>query len=197
MLSIKGELFQKFTQHFEKTGWEILRAFGFANVWRTNNKHIVVQTTDSVAFLVYIKYLNEVILVRQNRPATIDPENNPDGELMEVPAGRFDARLTVTELIAKEASEEIGATIRPEQVVLINEGDPMFLSPGIITEKQTLACVFIDPDQITDSERTFGVAEEGEKITRIRMPLDKFVFMRHRDMKTFALAMWFKSYFDK
>ena len=166
---------------------------GFAKLWETDKKHLVVQTTDSVAFLILVTDLNQVLLTHQYRPATLDPEDSSNGMITEVTAGRFDAKLTVEELIAQEASEEAGATISSDQVILLNDGRPVYLSPGIITEKQVLAVVVVDSKQIEDTEKVFGVASEGEQITRVWMAVDKFIDGPHQDMKTFALATWLKA----
>ncbi len=194
MLSIHGNTFAQFGRWFFNNGWKLLHSFKIGHLWEAPNKHVVFQTTDSVAFLIVVRGAfgepSQVVLVRQYRPATTDPEDNPQGLITEVTAGRFDAALTIIELIAQEAGQEVGAKIRPDQVILINDGEPLYLSPGIITEKQILAVVVIDRDQIEDEERVFGNAAEGERINRVHRTVHEFIQGVHQDMKTFALATW-------
>lgn len=161
---------------------------GFVTVFKGPTKHEVVQTTDSVGFIVYIVDREEVVFVKQNRAPMMSDEN-PEGLIVEVPAGRFDVNLSAQELIAKEAGEELGAKIHLDQVKLLNQGKPLAMSPGVMTEKMILGVVMIDSSQIEDQERIFGV-DDNEQISRVFVKiyhLNSFVF---DDLKTFCLVSY-------
>lgn len=164
---------------------------GFVKVYR-NETTEVVESTDSVAFLVYVRDRDCVVLVTQTRKPMIT-EGNPEGVITEVPAGRFDVDLSAKELIAKEASEELGAAIRTDQVTLLNAGVPLAMCPGILTERQTLAYVEVDSSQLESAERVFGV-DADERITRGFVPVAEFVRTAFEDLKTFALQQWLYGY---
>ena len=102
---------------------------GFVKVLKDKKSgHEIVSVTDSVAFLVWDSSTDSVLLALQHRP--------PMGcALMEVPAGRFDVDLSVEELVVKEAKEEIGVTITEDDVYLLNNGKPLAVAPGVLTER--------------------------------------------------------------
>jgi len=164
---------------------------GFAKVFRGATKHEVVKVTDSVAFLIHITDMDCVVLVSQQRGPMMR-DDNPDGTIVEAPAGRFDVKLTVKGLIAKEATEEIGAKgVIPENLItLLNHGEPLALSPGILTERQYLAFVEITSHMIEEGDRIFGV-DADEKIKRLMHPVQMLKGQEFEDMKTFALVQWF------
>jgi nicotinate (nicotinamide) nucleotide adenylyltransferase len=150
----------------------------------------VVRTTDSVSLLILLKDLQEIILVRQPRVSMIT-DDNPDGMITELVAGRFDVDLTVKQLAAKEASEEVGATIDPDRITLINDGQSMALSAGILDEMGYLTFVTINSSEIEATDRIFGVEDEGEQIQRVRMPISDLANYVCEDVRTFALIQWF------
>jgi 8-oxo-dGTP pyrophosphatase MutT (NUDIX family) len=153
----------------------------------------VVVATDSVAFLVYNQDNQEVLLVSQCRAPMIRADN-PAGELLEVAAGRFDVDLGVKGLIQKELEEELGIklsdTEAEEQIETLNNGIPLALSPGVLTERQYLAVVTVHQNQINPESRLYGV-DADEKITRKFVPVDNIHTLQIHDMKTFALLEWF------
>ena len=143
----------------------------------------------SVGFLIYHRGQDSIILVEQNRPAMIC-ETCPEGLIEEVPAGRCDRPESPREVIAREASEEVGAEIYPDQIVLLNGGEPLAMSPGILEEMMYLGYVKIEPEQLAE-DRLFGLPEEGEFITRKLIPVSVLYELQFQDMKTFALVQWF------
>jgi nicotinate (nicotinamide) nucleotide adenylyltransferase len=150
----------------------------------------VVRTNDSVCALIYVRDRKKILLVRQMREAAIRPDN-PDGMVVELLAGRFDVNLGVKALAAKEAKEEAGAVISENDVILLNNGRPVMLSAGILTERCYLAYAVINSNQIEDEERTFGVQAENEAIQRVWMTPEEFREYICEDLRVFALREWF------
>ena len=113
-----------------------------------------------------------------------------NGSLTEVVAGRFDEKIGVKGLIVKEVKEEIGVTITEGQVSLLNEGKPLAMAPGILTERCYLAYAEVNSSMI-EPNRIFGLHEEGERIERIIVPVKDLYRVVYEDMKTFALINYF------
>lgn len=152
----------------------------------------VLRTTDSVSVLFYDVQNKRIILVRQPRESMISLEN-PEGLITETVAGRFDVTLGVLQLIIKEAKEEIGATITEDDIELLNNGKPMALSAGAITEKCYLAFVEIKPEMIEEGEREFGAEGEGEKIRRVYVHEDELNTYICEDVRVFALIQYIQN----
>lgn len=152
----------------------------------------IVRATNSVAFLVHDTEKDNLLFTIQDRAPMID-DTNTTGELMESAAGRFDCNKGVNGLILAELEQELGVKATEDQIIHINSGIPLALSPGVLTERQYLAYVSIKSSQIDTTKTLFGVREEGEKIAR------RFISVRDvlegstpiHDMKTFALLQWF------
>jgi len=166
----------------------------FANGFITVEKHIptgftVVRSSDAVAVFILVKNRG-VLLIKQCRPALIS-EENPTGELIETVAGRFDVNLSPAQLIIKEVEEEVGGHITENQVFFLNNGIPLAVGAGLITDQIYLAYAEVDESQIEQTERTFGHPKEGEKITRMFVSIDELKKMTFHDLKTFALVQWF------
>lgn len=151
---------------------------------------LVVNATDSVAFLVHNPDKAEVLLVTQDRVAMIR-EDNTSGTITEAAAGRFDMKIGVNGLILKELFEELGVTATEDQIEHLNNGTPVALSPGVLTERQYLACVTVREDQIDPIKRKYGNPDEGESIVRRFVPVSELATMVIYDMKLFALVQWF------
>jgi nicotinate (nicotinamide) nucleotide adenylyltransferase len=150
----------------------------------------VVRTNDSVCILFYVRDRNKIMLVRQMREAAIR-DDNPSGTLVELLAGRFDVNLGVKALAVKEAKEEAGASISEDDVMLLNNGCPMILSGGILTERSYLAYAVINSCQIEHEERIFGVQSENEAIQRVWLTPEEFREYICEDVRVFALREWF------
>ncbi|MBT7082138.1 MAG: NUDIX hydrolase [Chloroflexi bacterium] len=132
----------------------------------------VVQVTNSVSILLFNPDEKYVLLIRQARVPMIS-DSNPGGFIVETVAGRFDINVGVTALAIKEAQEEVGATIEESDVVLLNGGKPLALSPGVLTERAYLAMAKVDVPYGEATDRVFGVADEGESIQRVFMKFDE------------------------
>jgi len=152
----------------------------------------VVVTTDSVAFLVYNKDRDEILLASQDRVPMMEPDN-PQGTLLEVGAGRFDFEIGVRGLVVKELKEELGVTATQDEVHVLNDQIPLAVSAGVLTERQFLAYVEVTTDRIEPANRLYGNHEEGEAITRHFIPVSELSKFQIHDMKTWALLQWFRA----
>lgn len=149
----------------------------------------VLRTTDSVSVLLYDRLNDRVLLAKQSRVAMVR-DDNPDGLIEEVVAGRFDLAIGARGLVVKEALEEVGVTLTEDEVFLLNDGLPMALSAGVLTERGYLAYAEIRPEQIETEERVFGV-DEHENITRVWVPVSELATRQYEDVRVFALVQWF------
>ena len=163
------------SEFFMKRGWGLAHR-GFARVWLTQHdigfpgqSFEVVETSDSVALLVFDKTSRELVFVSQKRPAMVRPDNTM-GEIVEVLAGRFDVNLSVRALMVKEAKEELGLTISEDEIELLNFARLVALSPGILTEKMYLGYVEVDSSRFATGD-TFG-SDPGEETKPVRVPVD-------------------------
>lgn len=149
----------------------------------------IVVTRDTVAVLIYVPQRKEVVLVQQARLSMID-EKNPDGDFTEVVAGVFDLEIGVKDLMVKEILEETGIRVTSDQIELANNGERLATSPGCLTERMYLGYVEVDIAEI-EEDRIFGLAQEGEIIKRLFVPVEELRVMSFQDMKTWALVQWF------
>lgn len=149
-----------------------------------------LETSDSATILIYITDRDQILLVRQRRDAMVC-DDNPEGWITESMGGRFDREENVRELLAREASEEVGGTIDPSTIVLLNDGAPMALSAGCLVERAWLGYVEITSSQLENADREYGLAEEGERITRIFLPAREVESYVCEDVRVFALLQWF------
>lgn len=181
----------KLSDYFTKRGWGLVHR-GFARLWLASEIDFhgeeVLETSDSVALLVFDKTSRELVFVNQKRPAMVRPEN-PEAIINEVLAGRFDVKIGVRGLMVKEAKEELGLTVSAEEIELLNNGDPLALSPGILTERMYVGYVEASSARFADGD-TFGV-DVGEVTRPVRIPVDHLDEVVWDDMKTWALVQWF------
>lgn len=177
-----------------KSGRELVYD-GFCCVWKFlitgwQWPRTVVESTDSLNILIYVVDQQRVLLLIEPRPGKIFLEGG-DGKIVANIAGRFDGKEGPAALAIKEAKEEAGVTLRDDQVEFLNNGQFMYLSPGLITERAILAYAEVASGQIDPNERSFGAEGEDEQITRVWMTLDKFRTMICDDVRLFALREWF------
>jgi GDP-mannose pyrophosphatase NudK len=138
---------------------------------------------NGAAILLYNKQRRTIALTRQFRlPALLN--GDPDGMLLEVPAGLLDADDPVT-AIRREAEEETGYRIEHVEEVLAS-----IMSPGSVTERLHL---FVG--EYTAADRVSaggGHASESEDIAVIEVTLDQALAMIERreivDAKTIMLV---------
>ena len=151
----------------------------------------VVHRRNAVAFLLYDPARDAVALVRQPRVTAIS-KKNPEGLVTEVPAGCLES-TDIEEEVIREAQEELGISLRKDQVFLLNGGAGLYTSPGWTTEMMILAFATLEPGQCDETHEHFGLQEEGESTQRIWVPVEIFASMEFEDVKTFALVRWFLS----
>ncbi len=152
----------------------------------------IVFKNNAVGILIYDPVIDAVILVSQLREAMINSAN-VSGRITEIPAGHIKSG-GVKETIRRELEEEIGAKISIEQVQLINDGEDMAMSPGWSTETMFFAYVELKPGQLDMSKKNFGLASEGEQISRYFVRTSRLNRIVFKDLKTFAMVQWFLRY---
>ena len=149
---------------------------------------VIVRKKNAAAFLVHDLTRDEVVFALQEREPMRTLQNRK-GSILEAPAGHLESPDIPAE-ISREASEEVGATVRAEQVLVLNGGQMLAVSPGWTTECKALGYIPLEPGQLEAANRTFGLACEGEYITRKRVSVEKLETMQFQDLTTFALVQW-------
>lgn len=115
--------------------------------------------------------------------------DNSSGETVEVLTGRFDVKIGVRGLMVREARKELGLDINEEAIDLLNIGEPLALSPCILTEKIFLSYVEVSSSQFIEGE-TFDI--KPREVTKLlRVSIDRLEEVICGDMKTWALVQWF------
>jgi nudix-type nucleoside diphosphatase (YffH/AdpP family) len=136
----------------------------------------------AAAVLPYDPRRGTVLLIRQFRlPALL----NGDGpRLVEACAGLVDPGEDAATTIRKEAEQELGTSLGDLQEVMV-----VYSSPGVVAEKVHLFSATYNPSR--RSGPGGGLAEEGEEIEVLELPLDKAWAMVKRreimDAKTVLL----------
>lgn len=141
---------------------------------------------NAAAILLYDPIRKSVVLVRQVRvPVFL---NGGEGWMIEVPAGLLDGDHPA-EAIAREAMEETG--------YLVENADYLYdayMSPGTLTERVSFFAAEIDSER--KAGEGGGLAEEGEDIEVLSLPLDealaKIATGEICDGKTIMLLQWAK-----
>lgn len=151
--------------------------------------HEVCLATNAVTILMYDPINRRVILIQQPRAAMVRPDN-PDGIIVETVAGRFDCDLDPVSLAIKEAQEESGVTLRPDQVQVLNSCQMMADCPGLTSQRSYLCYAEITPDQIGADQETFSAAGENEQIRRLSISVDDLPNYVCEDIHVFALVQW-------
>jgi nudix-type nucleoside diphosphatase (YffH/AdpP family) len=151
--------------------------------WQTQNREIF-DRGNAAALLPYNLADRTVVLVRQFRfPAYI---NGYDDLLIEAVAGMLDDASPEMR-IRSEAEEEIGYRLGDVKKVF-----EAFMSPGAVTEKLYFFVAEYDPSmQVSNGG---GIADEGEDIEVLQLPIDEALAMiadgRIVDAKTVMLLQY-------
>lgn len=147
---------------------------------------LVLERGDSVAVLPHDPVAGMVLLCEQFRAPTV---GQGLGWLAEIPAGMLDEGETNETCARRETWEEIGHEL--ESLTRIAS---VYLSPGGSSE-----CLHVFYGQITlrsDAPDTAGVANEGEDIRILRVPvdeaLDRICAGGIQDAKTVLALQWLK-----
>jgi nudix-type nucleoside diphosphatase (YffH/AdpP family) len=152
-------------------------------VWQTQSRE-VFDRGNAATLLPYDLANRTVVLVRQFRlPVYL---NGHDGLLIETAAGMLDDE-TPERRILLEAEEETGYRLHDVRKVF-----EAFMSPGAVTEKLHFFVAAYDPSmRIGDGG---GIAEEGEDIEMLELPIDEALTMisdgRIVDAKTIMLLQY-------
>ncbi len=148
----------------------------------------IIRASNSVNLLIFDRSNDEVILVQQRREPMLSV-HNPTGMIIETVAGRFDVNLGAQQLAAKEAFEEAGIEIDPWDIELLNNGKPMALSAGVLTECAYLCFVEIDESNKRQSGNFFGT-DPGEHTEPVRIPVVALDRIDFQDVRVFALVQY-------
>jgi len=170
-------------------GWHVLRRTTFDirgrdGSWTTQQRE-TYDRGNGAAVLPYDPHRGTVLLTRQFRwPAYVN--DHPDGMLVEVAAGLLDADDPET-AVRREAHEELGVRLGPLTHVV-----DAYMSPGSVTERVHCYAAPYGPADLIDAGG--GVADEGEEIEVLEMPLADALAMladgRIVDGKTILLLQW-------
>jgi nudix-type nucleoside diphosphatase (YffH/AdpP family) len=160
---------------------------------RTENEQILQQSREAydrgngATILLYNPDKKTVILTRQFRAPTYI-NGNPDGMLIEAPAGLLDGDDPDT-CIRKETEEETGYRIGEVKKIF-----ELYMSPGAVTELLHLyVAAYDDKQKISDGG---GKKEEEEDIEVMELGFDDAIRMVQtgeiRDAKTVILLQYAK-----
>lgn len=154
----------------------------------------IIKATNSVSILLYFPADDSILLIKQSRLSMIS-EENPNGAIIESVSGRFDIDLSPKDLMIKEAEEEAGVFLKAEDIMMLNNGEPMSVSAGMTNELCYLGYAEIYPDMFCVSDEIFGLAEEGEYIERVWLDRKKFINQPVTCLRVFAFQQWLKNHF--
>src|ERR1700749_1817748 len=170
-------------------GWHVLRCTPFDSrrrdlSWTTEQRETYARG-NGATILLYDPQRRTVLLTRQFRyPAYVN--DHPDGMLIETAAGLLDDDDPET-AIRREAAEELGVEVGPLTHVF-----DVYMSPGSVTERLRFYAAAYSPADRTGDHG--GVADEGEDIEIIELPVDDALAMigdgRIADGKTIMLLQW-------
>ncbi|WP_412557907.1 NUDIX domain-containing protein [Thalassospira sp. MIT1370] len=164
--------------HLYRVSFDLKRSDGS---WQHQTRE-AYERGNGAGILLYNRADRTVILTRQFRlPSFVN--GNPDGMLIEVPAGLLDDRDPAAAVIA-EVEEETGYRIGKPQKVF-----ELFMSPGSVTERLHLFVAEVRRDHREGDGG--GLHEEGEDIHVLEIAFDDIASMisdgRIRDAKTIIL----------
>jgi nudix-type nucleoside diphosphatase (YffH/AdpP family) len=164
----------------KKTTFDFQRADGS---WQRQSRE-TYDRGNGATLLLYEPRQRTVVLTRQFRlPAFV---NGHHGMLIEAPAGLLEA-ASPEERIRAEVEEETGYRVRDVRKVF-----EAFMSPGSVTEK--LYFFVAEYDAASKVSAGGGVADEGEDIEVLELPIDAALGMVERgeivDGKTIMLLQY-------
>lgn len=169
--------------------WYTLRRASFEirgddGAWRRERRE-AYDRGNGVAALLHDADRDTVLLVRQYR-VPVHLNDHPDGMLLEVPAGLVDAGEDAEEAVRRELVEEVGLDGgRLERLWTL------YMSPGSVTEHVTHFLGTYAGSRRTGGGGGGGVADEGEQVDIVELPLADAIAMvddgRIADAKTVLL----------
>lgn len=150
---------------------------------------VVMNASGSIGAIVLVKHQDgeySIVTVEQRRYAAVTA-HNPFGWIRELVAGRFDKNnATLRSYLTSEAMEEAGIDIDDtNEIYLLNGGSSVYLSVGVMDEVQYYVMAVVDESQVrlAKADETFGLASEGEAITRTILPVREFLAQSVDDVK--------------
>ncbi|MBU1587655.1 MAG: NUDIX domain-containing protein [Actinobacteria bacterium] len=157
---------------------------GDDGVWTTQSRE-TYDRGNGATILLYDAARRTVLLTSQFRyPVYVN--GHPDGVLLETAAGLLDDDEPET-AIRREAIEETG-----HEIGAVTHVFDAFMSPGSVTER--LHFYAAPYDASTRRSAGGGLADEGEHITVVELPIDEALRMvddgRIVDAKTIMLLQW-------
>ena len=169
--------------------WYVLNKISFDyqkrdGSWETQQRE-AYDRGNGAAILLYNTRKRTVLLTRQFRMPTYI-NGNPDGMLLEVPAGLLD-HDNPEDCIRRETEEETGYRIGALRKVC-----ETYMSPGSVTE--ILYLFAAEYDESMKTHEGGGMAEEQEEIEVLELPFAETLNMiaagAIRDAKTILLLQW-------
>jgi ADP-ribose pyrophosphatase len=160
----------------------------YDNTMSAEQSLLVFERGDSVSALLFDPYNREVILVEQFRLPTLG-KGQGGGWIIEPAAGIVRGDETPRESIIRELREETGYQVNDLMPIAT-----FFVSPGGSTERIFL--FYAEVRRIHQETTGGGVADDGENIRLVRLPVAEF-FAKLRnqefeDAKLIIAAQWLK-----
>lgn len=152
----------------------------------TTYSRLRIKRQDASAVLLFNTGTNKIILTRQFRYPVADQTHE---YLLELLAGKVDEGEEPLEAAIREAEEETGYTIKPENIRFLLS---CFASPGYSSERFHLYYATVTPaDQQSEGG---GLASEHERIELVEFDLNEFKAMikdgRIQDAKTIVAGLY-------
>lgn len=140
----------------------------------------------AVALIIYCPYKKKILMSRQFRmPVMFNTKDAEKGWIYEAVAGLVDDGENPIQTAIREAKEETGVIVRPDQLSYIGG---FYTSPGISTEK-----IFVFTAQVDDTVPEFpsgGLANEAEAIVSVWLTYDEVKVLlateQIQDFKTYT-----------
>jgi len=149
----------------------------------------IIQSSDSVAILIYHKQRDAFIFVRQFRPAVY--AKNRDGMTLELCAGLVDKDKPLAQIAAEEVEEECGYRVDASALQKVSS---FFSAVGFAGSRQTLYFVEVD-DSMRVSEGG-GIDDERIEVVEIARDKVKDIIYDESIARTpglmFAILWWFE-----
>ncbi len=164
--------------YFKLIGYRLKHKL-FAGGWSSELQREILERGHAAAVLPYDPIRDQVVMIEQFRPGAI---GHPNGAwLWEIVAGILEPRETPSEVVYREAIEEIGCPVSD----LIHICD-FFVSPGSSNETTALYCGRVDTSQAGGIQ---GLSTEHEDIQVHVVSLKTALYMLENNKIHFAPAL--------
>lgn len=139
----------------------------FSGEWSPVFEREIYTRADAVGVLIYDPHQEAIAFVEQFRPGAMGREFSPWS--LELVAGLIESGETLESVVIREAKEEAGVTISPENVHYLFD---YLSSPGGSSER---VYIYYAEAAISKSLQTFGLAEESEDIKLHVVPVKEAI----------------------